>query len=171
MTRFFTWLKTPPSSYWSLAWKGALLAFVYAIVFCVLEWYGFIPTTGDWQGTDDMSPDTFLGFIIVMIVSTPFVAPMEELLFRAPLSLLSRKSPRMVALSSLVLSGLFGYVHGGLATVPVQGVLGILLSLIYLKAGGSTGKFIRPFVVSSVAHILYNWWLLLPIVIGIVMGR
>lgn len=57
---------------------------------------------------------------------------------------------------------IFGYAHGGLRFVLLQGVGGVLLSLCYVKCGGFAGKWWKPIVSSTSAHFLYNVSVILP---------
>lgn len=66
-------------------------------------------------------------------------ATVEEILFRAPLSFVVRvlKHPFLVILAVLGLSAVFGYIHPmGWWSLSVQGVFGLMISVMYLKFGG-----------------------------------
>lgn len=53
-------------------------------------------------------------------------------------------------------SGIFGLAHGDFLLVFVQGGLGVLLSLLFLKCGGLQKKYGKAFAVTSACHILVN---------------
>ncbi len=87
----------------------------------------------------------------------------EEIVFRFPLSFAARFLrcwPRvrdgMLIFLVLTLSALFGWVHGGILFVPIQGVLGLIFSLCYLKFGGYNGKFWKPLLLCWMMHVAVN---------------
>ncbi len=73
-----------------------------------------------------------------------FHAEIEEIIFRfipytiiQILFLLTRKNVKPVLIiCSVIMSGIFGYVHGNYINIFVQGVPGLFLSFIFLANGG-----------------------------------
>ena len=100
--------------------------------------------------------------IEILTVAFPFImflaALTEEIFFRLPLALLAKiKVPKRGILTcALVLSIIFGYCHGGSYYIFVQGVSGVILSMLFLECGGYQGKIIKPIMVSATAHFLFN---------------
>jgi hypothetical protein len=62
-------------------------------------------------------------------------------------------------------SVLFGYIHGGWFTVPVQGVGGVVFCAAYLKFGGLEGKWLPPLLGSWAVHASFNIMLVLPVLL------
>lgn len=92
-------------------------------------------------------------------------AVVEEILFRfLPLALLERvggKYRRTLQLGgSVAVSGVFGYLHGGVANVFLQGVTGFALSLIYLQTRVRSKSHALALFHSARAHLFFNLALL-----------
>ena len=105
-----------------------------------------------WDGTELVTDGAFLSFLAVS-------AFIEELMFRAPLMLVvgSGRYPSLVAVAAIALSCAFGYVHfGGISSIPVQGILGIMLSVMFLKFGGANRKLWKPLFCTTFAHLATN---------------
>jgi membrane protease YdiL (CAAX protease family) len=83
----------------------------------------------------------------------------EELIFRfCPLSIsvsagMKKSWTIYVALAS---SALFGWLHGGVVHIFMQGVAGFLYSLAYLKCGGWRGLVLKPLMVTTTAHLTWD---------------
>ena len=99
-------------------------------------------------------------FAGLVLLSTAFGAFKEEIVFRAPLSLLGplscRWSSQIVIWAVVLISILFGYLHGDWTNILLQGGLGLIFSLVYLKMGGMRGRVLIPLLASSAVHFLYN---------------
>ena len=48
-------------------------------------------------------------------------------------------------------------MHGGYEFLYLQGVSGVILSIIFLKCGGAVRNFGKAYVSSFIAHLLYNF--------------
>ncbi|OGF24969.1 hypothetical protein A2331_00315 [Candidatus Falkowbacteria bacterium RIFOXYB2_FULL_34_18] len=102
------------------------------------------------------------GNISILSYSFPFVvfmlAFLEEIIFRLPLSFFVKFStPKTVLCFAIILSAIFGYLHGGILNiVATQGVGGFLICIVYLKCGGFQGKTLKPLICSTCMHALYN---------------
>lgn len=86
-------------------------------------------------------------------------ALIEELICRAPLTLAAHISNRagirwFPLVSAILLSILFGVLHGSVANIAIQGVAGIVYSVIYLKS--NPRGFWKAIFFSTYAHIAYN---------------
>lgn len=55
-----------------------------------------------------------------------------------------------------VVSAFFGYAHGGLDNIYLQGVFGLILVVLFMKAGGSEKRYVRAFAAVSVVHYVTN---------------
>lgn len=84
-------------------------------------------------------------------VSNLLIAPLsEELLFRkAPLDFFKNYTTQQKLSVVIVVSALFGWIHGGMYKVFFQGMMGYVWSRTYLKHG---------YWASVVSHSLWNLW-------------
>ncbi|MFC1638990.1 type II CAAX prenyl endopeptidase Rce1 family protein [Patescibacteria group bacterium] len=57
---------------------------------------------------------------------------------------------------ALLLPPLFGAAHGLWVFVLVQGVAGLLFTLLYLKCGGGMGKIWKPLLMCTLAHLIID---------------
>lgn len=94
-----------------------------------------------------------------------YLAAIEEFLFRVILLYLVMLVSRMVlgkrdfgyVLFAIVWSSIyFGYIHGGIIHIFIQGVAGVLFCLVFLKCGGYQGKIAKAFYCSTLCHALVN---------------
>lgn len=53
-------------------------------------------------------------------------------------------------------SALFAYIHAGWASLPMQGLGGIALSIVYLKSGGLNGSWAKATWYATVSHTAFN---------------
>lgn len=101
-----------------------------------------------------------------LLTALPIIVVLEETFFRfipfLILFVIIRKIQNqykiLLTISVAIISSfVFGYLHGNILNIPVQGVMGILFAVMYLKAGGYNNK--QPFqalVVSSTTHLCFN---------------
>lgn len=81
----------------------------------------------------------------------------EEIIFRVPLGLIAPHVQLPITLTAAVTSSvLFGYLHGGISHIAIQGISGFIYSIIFLKCGGMKGKRLKPLLASTSAHFLGN---------------
>lgn len=82
----------------------------------------------------------------------------EELRYRLiPLAIpILGGSRRLVLPMALASSVSFGVLHGGLVHIPLQGVMGVFFSIIFLKCGGMQKRFVRATSMAIFAHMLYD---------------
>lgn len=157
----FRWLNASCSTSWLFV-TGTLALFLLLTLkaICNIAYFAIFGSslTPDWQGLGEMNEEEQIGFLAFSLCFAPFGCLVEELIFRAPLSLVGKIWPgsMMPLLAAIPLSIFFGWLHGGWATVPYQGTCGLVLGLYYLKAGGQDGKFLRPMLVSYLIHTLYD---------------
>lgn len=81
----------------------------------------------------------------------------EEFDFRAPLFLVAF-IPQLVIPAVLLFSALFGWLHGDLSNLAIQGVSGIIFSVMFLKFGGmqrSILKGLKGLLASTSTHTLF----------------
>jgi len=103
----------------------------------------------------------------VLFVIFLLAALLEEVVFRLPLVIFVKLgwSVTKVLGVALLLSIIFGFLHGGVSHIYLQGVGGLLYSVIFLKCGGFQGNFSKAVGVSTAVHFLYNMTLILLIFI------
>jgi membrane protease YdiL (CAAX protease family) len=93
----------------------------------------------------------------------------EELIFRlAPLAVVLYffgRRPGLLLLTSLVVSAVFGIVHGNYVNIFIQGMSGFLLSLLFLKCGGFNGNVFKGCATSSLGHFLFNSLIVVPLIV------
>ncbi len=82
----------------------------------------------------------------------------EELLFRLPLAIFVRMgwSLEKVFVVAVVLSLLFGFLHGGISHIFLQGVSGFIFSVVFLKCGGWQRNYAKALIASTVTHFMFN---------------
>lgn len=88
----------------------------------------------------------------------------EEAIFRFPLLLavfLERNvlSAPVVITSAVLLSAIFGYLHGGMVNIITQGVLGLFFSIFFLKCGGYQYRYVKAMLASTILHASWNLFL------------
>lgn len=132
--------------------SASLVYLVWAI--CITNFY-FL--TGIWQNefvTTTHTKDLFE--VIGLIIFTPI---WEEVVFRyMPLIIVIMLCgvSKKVLYCALIVSILFGFLHGGYAHIFVQGVVGILFSIVFLKCGGLQKKYIKAVSASTLTHFGVN---------------
>lgn len=139
-----------------------IMLIVSYITWCCVLFYSDVIPPELYEGVEESNPfrsfgvttDDFKWWVFLF-----FSAFIEEVLFRAPISLVVRKlkHPVIVVTSVTGLSVLFGYIH--LFTwwsVLIQGVFGFMISVAYLKFGGAQGKIIKPLFCATIAHFASN---------------
>lgn len=57
---------------------------------------------------------------------------------------------------ALLLPPLFGIAHGMWQFVFIQGVAGLMFTLLYLKCGGGMGKVVKPLLICALAHFIID---------------
>lgn len=90
---------------------------------------------------------------LLLVVNSFF----EELFFRGPLYFKKlQNTPSRLYAAILISSVLFGLAHGTFFNIAIQGVSGLLLSILFLKGGGSKKRFWRGIATSTIAHALFD---------------
>ncbi len=112
--------------------------------------------------TDTIEPVEPIGVPILSLWFIPFlllVSTIEELLFRIiPLSIAMSASERKImhVLTALIAAMLFGYVHGGWANVPLQGIGGFLYGLLFIRYARGGEAFLEASIVVIMMHTAFN---------------
>jgi membrane protease YdiL (CAAX protease family) len=163
------WLRNEPLGFWrTLNWVLWFTLFSLAYTQTILFFYWLLGI----ELTPHLSPNylsnsMFNWAIIRFLLNIFNVALIEELMFRfLPLSfvlLFCRNRFIWVILAMIASSAIFGYLHGGLQFIGIQGVGGIFLSIIFLKCGGMNFNFVKATICSTAMHFLYNCAILLPV--------
>lgn len=101
-------------------------------------------------------------FSIWFVALLAGMALFEEILFRFPLSVsvaatsILKLPSVLVIVFALVLSAIFGWAHGSIYHVFIQGGTGFGWSMLYLKCGGFQGKPFKGLAVTTTTHFLFN---------------
>ena len=80
-----------------------------------------------------------------------FNALQEEILWRAPLYFVPR---RYLFAAVVVAAAGFGWAHGDMRKILVQGIGGLLFSWLFLKCGGFHGHPVRGILCATLGHYL-----------------
>lgn len=122
----------------------------FLLIFAILDFESTEIAQGMSSGVEkpfNSKLNTFLLFVIV----GPFF---EEAIFRFPLHLIAKfiRSKNVVIVAALFSSIIFGYLHGNICNVFIQGSAGLYLSAIFLKAGGMKDRQFRGLWASFLVH-------------------
>jgi len=130
-----------------------ITAIIAACIFLILTQLGITSEPSEILTYEDFNRPIFLFFLVVLLVP-----PVEEILFRfVPIEgiKLITDSKRVLWITIILVSILFGSLHGSWHHIFIQGGSGVIFSLAFLRGG----------LISSVtAHALTNfivWSLLL----------
>lgn len=102
---------------------------------------------------------TNIGVWFAFVVLRVFV---EETLFRLLPLVIGRtitSSPKLLLLISVISSILFGYIHAGVPTIFLNGVVGFVLCIVFLKFGGMNKKYTKALMVVTFLHVVNNLYL------------
>jgi len=94
--------------------------------------------------------------LVLVTVIAPII---EEIIFRViPLSvtIFIFKTSWPILVVAIVSSFIFGHTHGGYEFIPIQGVLGITLCVVFFKCGGLQKKKIKATGATMLTHSIYN---------------
>ncbi|MDO8571351.1 MAG: CPBP family glutamic-type intramembrane protease [bacterium] len=157
MERFWEWLTTKEPQGWDsvkLVVVGAIVAATYSVCAYIL----FRTLGMTFEERSDLQLPTPLALLFLFLFCAAYI---EETLFRLPLIFfiwwfVKIRHIRWILLPALLLSMVFGAVHGGMKYILIQGVAGIIFSCVFLKAGALKGKIIEPLLASSLTHFLTN---------------
>ena len=78
----------------------------------------------------------------------------EEVIFRVGPIQLVKDHPKLVLPTIILSSALFGWLHYGAASWPIQGVLGFILSIVYIKNG-------RSYWSAVALHAMWNGYVMI----------
>jgi hypothetical protein len=184
LNKLFDWLRHKPKGVDETI--GLIFGFVAAHIvwsfsmLAVLGAFKLLPPPDKYNipDLDEMVRSTSDMEVILLVVKTSLV---EEFTFRAaplfagwgiarfvswvgsiPLTGVANWTLILISLGSSVL---FGYIHGGWFTVPIQGVGGMVFCAAYLKFGGLEGRFLPSLLGSWAVHASFNLALFLPVLL------
>jgi membrane protease YdiL (CAAX protease family) len=106
--------------------------------------------------------ETTLGISILSLWFVFFlvlISVIEELIFRiVPLTIvMSATNRRFVYLATaLATAATFGYVHGGVANIAVQGIGGFLYAVLFIKYAENGERFLAASMVVIAMHTAFN---------------
>lgn len=174
MKKIIDWLENGAGP-WSLIYAIPILTF-FKIVYATCFFYGLVKYLPDNEScssnTFDMSQIADLGIVAYIFIFTAALS--EELVFRlipiftiqlllSFLNININFKILILFISIIIVSIVFGYLHGNYINVFIQGVGGLIYSLVYLKYGGyylsnqySSFDPYDAFIISTVFHFFYN---------------
>jgi membrane protease YdiL (CAAX protease family) len=82
----------------------------------------------------------------------------EEVIFRLPLAIIIEMRGSIVGVLAiaLLLSAIFGFLHGGIHHIFIQGVVGFISCILFLKCGGLQRNYFKALAATTVTHFLFN---------------
>ena len=151
--RFKDWLHKEPANtkqYFSLIWSIVVFNLITSILVVIVA---------DIFGVD--SPRNGTGNLAIFTLSFPFILLgamfTEELLFRAlPVAITSQLNWILQVLTGIISSIIFGYKHGGIFHIFVQGISGFSMYLLFMKTSNMGKKIIKGFGATFLEHIIFN---------------
>jgi membrane protease YdiL (CAAX protease family) len=80
----------------------------------------------------------------------------EECVFRLPLWFFRKNSILTIFIMAILLSSVFGYLHGDFKNILIQGMMGFVLSILFFKLGGIQKNYVNALFFTTLSHYLYN---------------
>lgn len=153
MKRLLNWLakEARGKTYWFLVLSVPVIGIFYSVciglVFDLFDIY--IPPVPAIR----LNAEIWI-FLLIMFA---FI-PLEEILFRGHLVLAVKKYGKSVKvlIVAVLLSVIFGWIHGGIIHIFIQGVNGFVWCLLFLKSGGFQQRYIKAFATTIAVHSMYN---------------
>lgn len=141
-SKFEAWLFTPTKNFYQRAihvFAGFLLVFI--IISIVNVYYGWMMMVGDISKTIHFSGQFYFEYKHQWIYDfflACVIAPLaEEIMFRhIPLQIMKRMKDKSIVINvMLFISVIFAYCHNMGLSVPIQGVMGFVMCVVYIKNG------------------------------------
>ena len=157
MGRLESWLNEEPYELEvpALIAKGLIVSFLYMIL--ITSVYHFLKIDVRIWGHNSGTPiNSELPFLML------WVAFIEEIIFRVPLviPMMFKAGTGTVVFCAVALSSIFGILHGSLMNIPIQGVLGFIFSLMFIKCCKERGNLGKALLTSTAIHYSYNMTLI-----------
>jgi membrane protease YdiL (CAAX protease family) len=155
---FVDWC-TGPNVYRPTQWQYYKLPFLVLVVDLVLS----LLVAGVFFATDIEVgyEEEYEGMLILSWLFIPYlfmISAVEEFFFRIlPLTWVLRNTARkyLHVLAALATAVAFGYVHGGLTNIPLQGIGGFLYAIVFIKYAHGE-RYMEAGIVLIVLHTLFN---------------
>ncbi len=77
-------------------------------------------------------PSVTFDLIFFGLIFAPIV---EEIVFRVPLKIVKKLDPDFMIPMIIISSAVFGWLHGGIIKLPIQGVIGAAIAWVYIRNG------------------------------------
>lgn len=150
--KLMIWINREVKSFWLWIFLLAVILLRLGYAFFLLRIVEYQP---DSSGTVNIKSET-----LITIIEYAF---REELRYRLPLLLCIVQSYSwwLVGGAVLISSCIFGSIHGDITNIPLQGVAGLLYSIVFLKCGGLQGRPYKALFSSTFCHSGYNFSLTL----------
>jgi membrane protease YdiL (CAAX protease family) len=161
------WLSDEPKGWKVISYIGLYLALALAESYLLLWFLSQTFNLPANNGLAEMLEQWGLLFLPVLFLH----AAVEETVFRflilSTIRPLWDRNPRKYLEYILFFSLLFGAFHSSIGGILIQGLNGILISLLFLKCGGFNYEYKKALATSSLAHFLFNAITALPLLINI----
>lgn len=162
MQRIADWLRKEPIGFWK-TFRFILFSVVLAYVYNLAVGLIYISNAD----LENLGSGIVIPLWWIFLLGITIAPVLEELFFRLiPLCLVGEIFKRNLhhLLATAVVSSLaFAYVHnifGGLdigwMRILLQGVSGLILSLVFLKCGGMNRRYFKAYCASVITHTLFN---------------
>jgi membrane protease YdiL (CAAX protease family) len=167
---FYKWLTTEPKNKadcMKVGLKLTALGLLWIIIASIgIDALGYSLPDSTGKKIIGMIRTIPLPILLILLVSTVVT---EEAAFRLPLALiLNKKSSLLNILVAASSSGLlFGVMHGSVLNIFIQGSVGFLWALLFIKTGGTRGRYVEGFFWVVFMHFLYDSFLLAFVVVGL----
>ncbi len=150
------WLRSEPHGkslcYFIIACVIVILAydFLYSVITIMLNATQSEPENIHKKGIQIFT--FYFPFLIFLF------ALIEEMTFRMPLAILVHKNKpvKTILTFAVFFSVIFGFLHGGIEHIFMQGVAGMVFSIAFLKCGGLQKKHVKALLTSTTIHYLCN---------------
>jgi len=131
-----------------------IVLYNFSFLFVILSYF---PTYLDGPNNVGKIPSDFS--IVNALEILGYVA-VEEWLFRLmPFYIMYYYRDHLTPLLVVLTLGIviyFGYIHGGVRYIPIQGASALALTVVFMKTGFWEGKLVKAFCCSTACHFLWN---------------
>jgi len=138
-------------------WSYLKVSIIYVTLCAVSITIGYILLNSESVDSSDLDALVEkVGINVFLFLIIPLMAVLEEVAFRfIPIYILVKYFEKYTIPVMVIVSCLFGYLHGGWEHVLIQGFGGIGLSLMYIKGLSVNHPF--ALTITSITHTIFNF--------------
>ncbi len=126
------------------------------LVIILLIFYSYIGILDEMEEVEEIGVEiASLGFLFTIIS----ISVIEELIFRIiPLWIAIRylRSPWYLITAAFITAIVFGYVHGGVYNILLQGIGGFLYAIIFIRYAAGGKRILEASLVIIILHTIFN---------------